>query len=76
MYYLLREVMTLLLELNSQLRTHSLDGKDAVLVFCFHLTKTLINCFSFLNGGCVSREDGTHDWILETNRVSGCICIT
>ena len=54
MYYLLREVMTLLLELNSQLRTHSLDGKDAVLVFCFHLTKTLMNCFSCLNSGCVS----------------------
>ena len=67
--------MTLLLELNSQLRTHSLDGKDAVLVFCFRLTKTM-RCFSFLNGGCVSREDGTHDCILETNRVSCCICIT
>ena len=47
MYYLLREVMTLLLELNSQLRTHSLDGKDAVLVFCFHLIATLMNCFCF-----------------------------
>ena len=54
MYYLLREVMTLLLELYSQLRTHSLVWKGADLVFCFHLIKTLMNCFSFLNGGCVS----------------------